>query len=59
MTHINTATMKHFCNVTIHPDKLNPTGLVKRGVKIGIHEFNRGKMNLKRTLTFIVYFIAS
>ena len=42
--HIDPVTMEHFCNVTIHPDKLNPRGMIKKGIKIGHNEFNKGNL---------------
>lgn len=42
IVHIDTATMDHYCNVTIFPDRLNPNGIVKRGIKIGLNEFHKG-----------------
>ena len=42
IVHIDTTTMDHYCDVLIRPDRLNPQGLVKRGIKLRLCEFNRG-----------------
>jgi len=44
ITHVDNSSpgMDHYCNVIILPDRLNPAGLTKRGIKIGLNEFRQG-----------------
>jgi len=39
---INTTNMDHYCKIVISPDRMNPNGCVKQGIRLHLTEFSRG-----------------